>query len=1056
MPSRPLRTEAASFEVEIAAGVARRGSVCHTAAMCPSCGVAGRPGDRFCAACGAPLASEGTAARQAVSGARKLVTLLFADIVGSTRLITDVDPEVAVARLQPVIDAMTAAVHAFGGTVSAVMGDGVLALFGAPVAHEDHAVRAASAALRMLADVRQLTDGTVDIRVGMHTGEVLVRTIETDLSRDYTALGPPVHLASRMERMAPPGQALLTAQTLRMAEGFITTEGLGLVAVRGLDEPVEVHRLLGRTRAVGTWMPRVQRQLTPYVGRDRELAAIRAGLDAAMRGRGRLTVVAGEAGVGKSRLIHEYVTSLPAAVTVRWLQASPYDTSTPYHPLIPLVGGASGDQGALAGPARHAQVRAAVAAMTPSAGDAAIDPLVAMVGGRPDSDEWQSLDPFSRRRRIRDAVTTVITGAAARGTQVVVVEDLHWIDEDTQAVLDDIVEVVGNTALHLVVTFRPEYDDHWHDLDHDRIQLAALHGAAAHELVRTLLGADPSVARLRDALLAHTGGTPLFVEETVTALAERSSLVGAQGAYRYIGGSDHLTLPDTVQSVIAARVDRLSPDDKHVLQVASVIGETVQIGVLAATCDVAPGPLTSAIGRLRAAEFLYDVDERYALTFKHNLIREVVYAEIPHHRRRLLHGAVADVLAADSDDTEPPVERLAHHVYNAERWDAAAGYLWQAAVRSEARSAYPQARRFLTMGLAAAAHLDDTATHLELQVDMACALRVAATGSGLRLRAVLTDLDRAATLAAKLGDRRRLAMVQTHRSYIGSLTGDHQLAVSAARTAQRLAAELDDHYLEVEGRLAEGQAWAMAGHPARVSPLVEPDVEYLRETVGTNRHGMTTTRVLTSLSFSAVSHALMGDVDHARHLMVERTAIARAGGRPFDLVFGCWTVGAIEMHAGRPDAALRHFQEGLEIAALHDLGYVGAWIRAHAGRVQADLGDPDVALLTLDQAEAAARPMMNALIIGWANAHRARVHVALGDHVPARKRARAALSFARANDHPLLEATSMRWLAAATDDPTAADTLLRDAVDVCDRTDLTLVRRELEHERATLVRGRSG
>lgn len=613
-PCRPLRTEAASFEVEIAAGVARRGSVCHTAAMCPSCGVAGRPGDRFCAACGAPLASEGTAARQAVSGARKLVTLLFADIVGSTRLITDVDPEVAVARLQPVIDAMTAAVHAFGGTVSAVMGDGVLALFGAPVAHEDHAVRAASAALRMLADVRQLTDGTVDIRVGMHTGEVLVRTIETDLSRDYTALGPPVHLASRMERMAPPGQALLTAQTLRMAEGFITTEGLGLVAVRGLDEPVEVHRLLGRTRAVGTWMPRVQRQLTPYVGRDRELAAIRAGLDAAMRGRGRLTVVAGEAGVGKSRLIHEYVTSLPAAVTVRWLQASPYDTSTPYHPLIPLVGGASGDQGALAGPALHAQVRAAVAAMTPSAGDAAIDPLVAMVGGRPDSDEWQSLDPFSRRRRIRDAVTTVITGAAARGTQVVVVEDLHWIDEDTQAVLDDIVEVVGNTALHLVVTFRPEYDDHWHDLDHDRIQLAALHGAAAHELVRTLLGADPSVARLRDALLAHTGGTPLFVEETVTALAERSSLVGAQGAYRYIGGSDHLTLPDTVQSVIAARVDRLSPDDKHVLQVASVIGETVQIGVLAATCDVAPGPLTSAIGRLRAAEFLYDVDDRYALT----------------------------------------------------------------------------------------------------------------------------------------------------------------------------------------------------------------------------------------------------------------------------------------------------------------------------------------------------------------------------------------------------------------------------------------------------------
>ncbi|HSJ45926.1 MAG TPA: adenylate/guanylate cyclase domain-containing protein [Euzebyales bacterium] len=197
-----------------------------------------------------PGAATRRAGRHAVSGERKVVTILFADIVNSTRVIEDVDPEQAVARLQPVLDAMTAAVHTYDGIVSSVMGDGVLALFGAPVAHEDHAVRAAYAALDMLADVRAATDGTIDIRVGVHTGEVLLRTIETDLSRDYTALGPAVHLASRMERMAGPGQALLTAHSARLTQGFVETECLGAMPVRGFDEPFEVHRLVRRTGVV--------------------------------------------------------------------------------------------------------------------------------------------------------------------------------------------------------------------------------------------------------------------------------------------------------------------------------------------------------------------------------------------------------------------------------------------------------------------------------------------------------------------------------------------------------------------------------------------------------------------------------------------------------------------------------------------------------------------------------------------------------------------------------------------------------------------------------------
>lgn len=253
------------------------------------------------------------------------------------------------------------------------------------------------------------------------------------------------------------------------------------------------------------------------------------------------------------------------------------------------------------------------------------------------------------------------------GVKIVVVENLHWIDEDTQAVLDDIVDAAHGAALHLVVTYRPEYIDRWTDRPHHAlITLAPLAGSAAVQLVGDLLGDDSSVGTLRHAPLLRTGGTPLFLEETVRALAECGTLVGDRGTYRYVGDGDACALPDTVQAVVSARVDRRSPDDKHMLQVAAVIGETVPVDVLATTSGLATDLLATSTDRLRTAEFVYDLATQDALTFKPNLIREVVYGEIPRDRRRLLHGAIADAL---DDDADPPLERLAHHTYSAERWE---------------------------------------------------------------------------------------------------------------------------------------------------------------------------------------------------------------------------------------------------------------------------------------------------------------------------------------------------------------------------------------------------
>jgi tetratricopeptide (TPR) repeat protein len=295
-------------------------------------------------------------------------------------------------------------------------------------------------------------------------------------------------------------------------------------------------------------------------------------------------------------------------------------------------------------------------------------------------------------------------------------------------------------------------------------------------------------------------------------------------------------------------------------------------------------------------------------------------------------------------------------------------------------------------------------------------------------------------------------MTEVHRSYVGSLTGDHRLAVTAARTVQRLGAELPDRYLLAEGRLAEGQALVLAGSPVTVPDLLEPDIEYLRTAIGSDRRGQTTTRVVTSLTFLPVAYAQLGRFADARRRLAERTAIAQAGGRPFDLAFCGWCAGVIEVHADRPAAAMGQFEEGLEIARSHDLLYVDALICAHLGGVQALLGEPDAALRTLDRATGFARMMQSELIIAWADAHRAQAHLALGQPSAARDAATAALTFARTHAHPLLEATSLRWLAAAAQDRDAADACLRAALDVCDRVGLVATREHLQRARTALTR----
>ena len=584
------------------------------------------------------LAEKILTSRSALEGERKQVTVLFADLKGSMELLAERDPEEARQLLDPVLERLMAAVHRYEGTVNQVMGDGIMALFGAPLAHEDHAVRACYAALAMQealrhysAEVRRTHGVEVQIRVGLHSGEVVVRAIGNDLHMDYSAIGQTTHLAARMEQLATPGSIRLTAETLRLAEGLVQVTALGPVPVKGLAEPVEVFELVGASALRRRLQVATARGLTRFVGRQAELAVLHQALEQAGAGRGQVVAALGEAGVGKSRLVYE---CLHSHRTQGWLvlesASVSYGKATPYGPVLDLL-------------KRYTHVedrddtrtiRAKVTGQVLTLDDAlqeTVPALLWLLDALPDDHPFLTLDPPQRRRRTLDALKRLVIRESQVQPLLLVFEDLHWIDAETQALLDSLVESLPTARLLLLVNYRPEYQHGWGSKTYyTQLRLDPLEPTSAAEVLQTLLGDHPSLAPLTPLLIARTGGNPFFLEESVHTLVETGALVGERRAYRLAKALDSLQVPATVQAVLAARIDRVPPEDKRLLQTAAVIGTEVPWPLLQAIADGPEEALHQGLTRLQAAEFLYEARlfPELAYTFKHALTHEVAYGSL--------------------------------------------------------------------------------------------------------------------------------------------------------------------------------------------------------------------------------------------------------------------------------------------------------------------------------------------------------------------------------------------------------------------------------------------
>ena len=700
--------------------------------------------------------------------------MLFADLKGSMELLADRDPEEARNVLDPVLQLMMDAVHRYEGTINQVMGDGIMALFGAPLAHEDHAVRACYAAIRMQESVKTYAEkarrtyaAVIKIRVGLNSGEVVVRAIGSDLRMDYTAVGQTTHLAARMEQLADPGAIVISPNTLALVEGYVEAKSLGLVPVKGLADLLEIYEVVCAGPARTRLQAATRRGLTRFVGRDDEINQLRRLQQLAGTGRGQVAAIIGEAGVGKSRLVYEFTHSHRVQ---NWLvlesSSVSYGKATSYLPVIDLLKNYFKIQDR----DEHREIREKVTGKLFTLDESLKSTLfafLALLDVPVDDAAWQTLDPAQRRLRTLDAVKRLFLREAKQQPLLLIFEDLHWIDSETQVLLDSLVDGLASSRILLLVDYRPEYQHRWSNRTYySQMRLDTLPAESAVELLQALVGDDPSLEPLKHLLVRR--GNPFFLEESVRALVETKALVGDRGRYRLCRPVQNLQVPPTVQVILTSRIDRLPAEEKRLLQIASVIGKEIPVELLLVVAELPEDVLHQSLANLQIGEFIYETqlfpDLMY--TFKHALTLEVAYKGLPLEARRGHHGRIASALESSSlGRFDERSEILSHHYQQAGNDDKALEYLLRAARRATNRFTSTEALGYCAAVIDCLNRLAKTDERDRQRVDVRLAESEMLWFRG-RYEQALSGLQEAQAIADRLYDDERLAQVHFRSGWL--------------------------------------------------------------------------------------------------------------------------------------------------------------------------------------------------------------------------------------------------------------------------------------------------
>jgi predicted ATPase/class 3 adenylate cyclase len=881
-------------------------------------------------------------ARGAPDGERKTITALFADIKGSMDLLEDLDPEEARRLVDPALTLMMEAVHRYEGYVAQSLGDGIFAFFGAPIAHEDHPQRALYAALCMQEEMRRYAETlrrehgvNLEIRVGVNTGAVVVRSIRTDdLHTDYVPIGHATSLAARLQNLASGGAIVVSAPTYRLTEGLFTFTPLGTAQIKGVSEPVAIYEVAGVSPLRTKLQVAAYRGLGRFVGRQRELEQMQRALELAQGGHGQIVAVVGEPGVGKSRLCYEFKLRVLRDCLVLETFSVSHAKADPYLPLIELlkhycrITPQDDERG------RREKVTGRVLTLDRHLDDT-LPYLFALLGVADPSAALAQMDPPTRRQRTFEAIKRLLMRESLNQPVLLVMEDLHWLDRETQAWLDLLSEGVATARFLLLVNYRPEYQHAWGSRTYyTQLRLDPLGQAEAEELLTALLGEDAGTTgqsllqNLKRLILAKTEGNPFFMEEIVQSLCEQGVLMRAPtGGPGFTPASlitalSEIQLPPTVQGVLAARIDRLPPEVKALLQTLAVVGKEFSLSLLTRVVPQPEDEVQRLLAHLRAAEFIYEQpafpEPEY--TFKHALTQEVAYNALLLERRRGLHERTGQAIEAlFPSRLEEHYSELAHHYSRSGNAGKAVEYLQRAGQQAVQRSAYAEAMSHVTAARELLVTLPDTPERARQELDLQMILgRTLQATQGYATPDVEQIYARARALCQVVGDTPQLFRVLSglHSFYV--LQGKFQEARELAEQLLNWAQRQQDPVLLARSYFAMGHVLLWRGELTAAHAYLEQEKaldDLQRDCSWTFVQG----RVVGRLNHAALLLWLLGYPDQALERSNEALRLSQEPAHPHSLAFTlCY---AAQLHQLRREGPLALARAEAAITLASEQGF---------------------------------------------------------------------------------------------------------------------------------------
>ncbi len=890
--------------------------------------------------------------QQGIGRSRRMITTLAVEIVSPMHAFEQADPEAVVQQLRPLEERLEKAIEANDGVVTGRMDSTILAAFGLASATEDHAYLACRAALAARKAIEEASAGTCRIRAGIDTGEVIVNLTDSAQSAPVELSGAAPRVAGRVMRALRRATIAATARARTAAGGYVQTHLINPSDHPHLGRDERCYEVVAENQALSRWHLRANRGLTELTGREAELNVLCAAWRRVREGSGQIVGIVAEPGLGKSRLAHEFISG-PDVKGFQILEtgALEFQMRTPLGVVKKLLLSACGIK--TEDTLDHARRRLATVCRELDLPDQLSAPLHFLADMPVADEDWEALDAGQRTTRVSEALRSFFLALSRRAPLVILFEDLHWIDPESLSVLERLAERNAPCRILLVCTYRPSFVHEWSRRGwFHEIRLERFLQRDTRAFIRSLIGSDNSLDALVDLLAEQAEGSPLYLEEMVRSLVDKGQIVGAPGAYTLNEPIASIEVPPGVQSLVAARVNRLDSVDREVLQLAAVIGRNVPLPLLTSLSPAGPLQLVQALSRLQSQEFLFESQSfpHVEYMFKHAITQRVVYDSILSEDRRRLHR---EILTASErlyrDSATHLVETLAEHAMRAEEWEQAARYAREAAARAEERSVYGVAARFLEDARHALSRMPPSPERSAALIDTALAMRPAYGAIG-QFEKAAAALSEARLLAEELGDRDRLYEVLLHQSYLNSTYGFFDEALEPAETMRRSAVEIGTPRCVAEADLAASQALLLRSRADEALERLAPHHEGFLGEWRQERFGQMGIRSVWYLGHTAQAHARLGQFDQATAALGRAREIAGEAHRPLDSCTVNFFAGIVDVLRGPTSAVIRAMELDVRDNAAGGEAFPRGWILPVLGHAQFAVGDVEAACATLEEA----------------------------------------------------------------------------------------------------------